>query len=149
MFSIDISAIKNSDAPANKNCPNGLTGVEACTLTRYAGMSESLSSIGFYGYDADEDRDELTARQISQMIWYFIDGLQKKNQESSLDERNNFNEYYTRFGEIDTLFLQSKRTQRWWMQMPDNNFIPCSPGDYIVASQNDIPERWLRVQERN
>lgn len=149
MFSIDISAIKNSDAPSNKTCPNGLTGVEACTLTRFAGMSESLSSIGFYGYDADADIDELTARQISQMIWYFIDGLQKQKQESVLEDRNNFNEYYTRFGEIDTLFLQSKRTQRWWMQMPDSNFVACSHLDYMVASHNDIPERWLRVQERN
>lgn len=149
MFSIDISAVKHSDAPANKNCPNGLTGVEACTISRFAGMSQSLSSIGFYGYDADADVEELTARQISQMIWYFIDGVQKKKQESTLSERNNFNEFYTRFGEVDTLFLQSKRTQRWWMQMPDKNFIPCSPADYKAASRNDIPERWFRLQERS
>jgi hypothetical protein len=34
------------------------------------------------------------------------------------------------------------------MQMPDKKFIPCSPDDYKKASHDEIPERWLRVQER-
>jgi len=33
--------------------------------------------------------------------------------------------------------------------MPDKKFIACSHNDYIKASLNEIPERWLRVQERN
>jgi formiminoglutamase len=149
MVSFDVAAIKYSDAPANKNCPNGLTGIEACTLTRYAGMSENLNSIGFYGYTPSEDVSEITAAQIAQMCWYFIDGRHRKNQEASLDDRNNFNEYHTAFAEVETTFLQSKRTNRWWMQMPDGKFIPCSQNDYLVAGKNDFPERWLRVQERN
>jgi formiminoglutamase len=148
-LSFDISAIKYSDAPSNKNCPNGLTGIEACTLTRYAGMSENLNSIGFYGYNPSDDVSEITAAQIAQMCWYFIDGKHRKNQESALDDRNNFNEYHTAFAEVETVFLQSKRTNRWWMQMPDGKFIACSHNDYLVAGKNDFPERWLRVQERN
>ena len=149
MVSIDISALKYSDAPANKNCPNGLTGIEACMLTRFAGMSGSLNSIGFYGYNPADDSDEITARQLSQMLWYFIDGRHRQKAESALDERNNFNEFHVVFAEVDTLFLQSKRTERWWMQMPDGKFIACSKNDYITAGKNDFPERWLRVQERN
>lgn len=149
MLSIDISAVKYSDAPANKKCPNGLTGVEACTLTRFAGMSGKLGSIGIYGYNPSEDANEMTARQISQMIWYFIDGRHRMKQESALEERHNFNEFHTVFAEVDTVFLQSKRTNRWWMQMPDGQFIACSQNDYMTAGNNDFPERWLRVQERN
>lgn len=149
MLSFDISAIKYSDAPANKICPNGLTGIEACMLTRYAGMSQQLNSIGLYGYDPDKDVDELTARQISQMLWYFIDGRSRRKREAQIEERNLFNEYHTAFAEIDTVFLQSKRTNRWWMQMPDKKFIACSYKDYVKASNNEVPERWLRVQERN
>jgi formiminoglutamase len=149
MLSFDIAALKYSDAPSNKNCPNGLTGIEACTLTRYAGMSENLNSIGIYGYNPSEDVAEITAKQIAQMLWYFVDGSHRKNQESALDDRNNFNEYHTVFAEVDTTFLQSKRTQRWWMQMPDGHFIACSHNDYLTAGKNDFPERWLRVQERN
>ena len=149
LLSFDISAIKYSDAPSNKTCPNGLTGVEACMLTRYAGMSPDLSSFGIYGYDPSSDEHDLTARQISQMLWYFIDGKSRSKQESAIDERTNFNEYHTAFAEVDTVFLQSKRTNRWWMQMPDKSFVACSYGDYVKASSNEIPERWLRVQERN
>ena len=147
LLSFDIQAIKAADAPAS-NAVNGLTGVEACTITRFAGMSEELSSIGIYGYDPQDDVNELTAHQISQMIWYFMDGLSKRKIESTLNHRENFNEYHTAFAEIETLFLQSKKTQRWWMQMPDASFIPCSKLDYNMASNNSIPERWLRVQER-
>jgi formiminoglutamase len=149
LLSFDVSAIKYSDAPANKNCPNGLTGIEACMLTRFAGLSNLLSSFGIYGYRPQDDVEELTARQISQMIWYFVDGKSRCKQEADLKERSNFNEYHTAFTEVETVFLQSKRTNRWWMQMPDTKFIACSYNDYIKASNNEIPERWLRVQERN
>ncbi|MBD0279751.1 MAG: arginase, partial [Flavisolibacter sp.] len=43
---------------------------------------------------------------------------------------------------------QSKRTGRWWMQLPDKQYIACSHNDYLQASQNEIPERWLRIHER-
>ena len=148
MMSFDISAIRNSDSPASRLSPNGLFGAEACTLIRYAGMSNYLSSLGIYGYHSSLDRDDLSAKQVAQMIWYFIDGKNKSNQEAQLQNREQFNEFHTAFAEVDTLFLQSKKTTRWWMQMPDKKFIACSYNDYIQASNNQIPERWLRVQER-
>lgn len=148
MMSFDISAIRNSDSPASRLSPNGLFGTEACTLIRYAGMSNNLSSIGIYGYHPSLDKDDLSAKQVAQMIWYFIDGKNKSNQEAQLQDREQFNEFHTAFAEVDTLFLQSKKTTRWWMQMPDKKFIACSYSDYLQASNNQIPERWLRVQER-
>jgi formiminoglutamase len=148
MLSFDISAIKYSDAPTNKNCPNGLTGVEACILTQYAGMSANLNSFGIYGYNPAEDANEITAIQIAQMLWYFVDGMHRKSMESPLTDLGAFNEYHIVFGEIESVFLQSKRTKRWWMQMPDKKYIACSNKDYLTAKQNEIPERWLRIQER-
>ena len=149
MLSFDIAAIKNSDAPASSCSPNGFTGEEACNLIRYAGMSTSISSIGIYGYDAAKDVKNLTALQISQMLWYFIDGKSRSRQEAELSEKHNFNEYHTAFAEVDTIFIQSKRTGRWWMQLPNKKMIPCSYNDYVFASNNKIPERWLRAQERD
>lgn len=149
LLSFDINAIKYSDAPANDNSPNGFSGEEACTLARFAGMSTQLSSFGIYGYLPNSDRNELTARQISQMLWYFIDGKSRSKQEASLEDRSHFNEYHTAFAEVDTVFLQSRKTNRWWMQLPNKELIACSYNDYLSASKNDIPERWLREQERN
>jgi len=149
LLSFDISAIKYSDAPVNENSPNGFTGEEACILARYAGMSNELSSFGIYGYQPQADVNELTAKQIAQMIWYFIDGKNRSKQEASLDDRAYFNEYHTAFAEVDTVFLQSRKTNRWWMQLPNKKMVSCSHLDYLNASRNEIPERWLREQERN
>jgi len=148
LLSFDISAIKHSDAPANEVTPNGFTGEEACTLSRYAGMSNAISTFGIYGYDPQADIHELTAKQISQMLWYFIDGKSRSKKEASIEDRAHFNEYNTAFAEVDTVFLQSKRSNRWWMQLPNKKFIACSHNDYLNASRNQIPERWLRAQER-
>lgn len=149
LFSFDIAAIKNSDAPAATCSPNGFTGEEACTLARYAGMSALVSTIGFYGYDAAKDSKHLTALQIAQMLWYFIDGRNRIRKESLLHETQDFNQFHTAFAEVDTVFLQSKKTGRWWMQLPDKKVIACSYKDYLFASNNEIPERWLRAQERD
>ncbi len=148
IFSFDISAIRHSDAPGVGLSPNGLTGEEACSLSRYAGLSPALSVAGIFGFNAADDRQDLTAMQIAQMIWYFIDGKSRSKQEAALQDRQNFNEFHTVFAEIDTVFLQSKKTGRWWMQLPDKKLIACSYNDYVHASNNEIPERWLRAQER-
>jgi formiminoglutamase len=148
MVSIDISAMANSAAPAARISPNGFSGEEMCQLTRYAGLSARLSTFGIYGYRPILDRDDLTAKQIAQMLWYFMDGRQKGLQEAPLDDRDHYNEFHTVFGEVESIFLQSKRTGRWWMQLPDRSYIACSYTDYVKASHNDIPERWFRAQER-
>ena len=148
LFSFDISALANAYSPASTISPNGLTGEEACTLFRYAGMSPTVNSIGIYGYDPRQDRQELSAKQIAQMLWYLFDGRSRGCREASLSEKDSFNEYYMAFAEVETVFLQSKKTGRWWMQLPDKKFIACSYKDYLLASSNEIPERWLRAQER-
>jgi arginase family enzyme len=148
LLSFDITAIAHAFAPANTVTPNGFNGEEACTLMQYAGMSPNMQSIGIYGYRPEKDVDSLTARQISQMLWYLLDGRSRGRKEALIDERESFNEFHTAFAEVATVFLQSKRTGRWWMQLPDKQFIACSYKDYLLASSNEIPERWLRAQER-
>lgn len=149
LFGFDMSVVRYSDSPANVNgSPNGVTGEEACMLTRFAGMSEALTSFGIYGYDETLDNHNMTARLIAQMLWYFVDGYLVRKSEAKLTERDEFIIFNVVFSDIDTIFLKSKRTNRWWMKLPEGSFVPCSYNDYIIASGGDIPERWLREQER-
>jgi formiminoglutamase len=148
LLSFDINAIKYSDAPSTQCSPNGFSGEEACVLSRYAGLSNQLSSFGIYGYTPATDINDLTAKQIAQMLWYFIDGINRSKQEAALDDKAMFNEFTTVFAEVDTVFLQSRKTGRWWLQLPNKKLIACSHNDYVTASHNQIPERWLRAQER-
>lgn len=149
LFSFDVNAIANAYAPSNKLTPNGFTGEEACILMQYAGMSANVGTIGIYGYNIYDDVDELTAKQISHMLWYTIDGYHRKRNEAALEDRDSFNEFQMIFSEVETIFLQSKKTGRWWMQMPDKRFIPCSHRDYLVAGSDEIPTRWFRAQQRD
>ncbi len=149
MLTFDISAIANAYAPANHISPNGLNGEDACMLFRYAGMSSNMNTIGIYNYHPELDKNELTAKQISQMLWYLLDGRSRGVKEASMDEKELFNEYHLAFAEVETMFIQSKKTGRWWMQLPDKRFIACSYKDYQIASSNEIPERWIRAQERD
>jgi len=149
MLSFDIAAIAHAYAPASTVSPNGFTGEESCLLMRYAGLNPNTSSIGIYGYNPEKDKDDLTAKQISHMLWYLLDGRSRGRREARLEEKEAFNEFHMAFAEVQTVFLQSKKTGRWWMQLPDNNFIACSYKDYLLASSNEIPERWLRAQERS
>lgn len=149
LLSFDVSAIAHAYAPASHVSPNGFTGDEACALLRYAGLSPATTSLGIYNYDASRDAGALTARQIAQMLWYFLEGRSRGSREAAIHDKEAFNEFHIAFGEVETTFLQSKRTGRWWMQLPDSQFIACSYNDYLLARSNEVPERWLRAQERS
>jgi hypothetical protein len=149
LFSFDIAAIQHSHAPCNQLTPNGFTGEEACALMQYAGMSANVSTIGIYGYVPRKDVHSLTAKQISHMLWYLIEGIYKSKYEAAFEDKSNFNEFHLTFAEMETVFLQSRKTSRWWMQLPDGKFVACSAHDYLLACNNDMPERWLRAVERS
>lgn len=144
-----MNAVRYSDAPANKMAsPNGFYGDEMCKITRFAGMSPTLFSFGIYGYIPEQDTENITAKLIAQMLWYYIDGVSVGKSEASLDRRDEFFEYHITFTDNNSLFLKSKRTNRWWMQLPTGALIPCTHKDYMTACNNEIPERWLREMER-
>ena len=150
LVSVDINVVKHSDAPSNTNTsPNGLHGDEICQLMRYAGMSDKICSIGLYGFDTEKDINNMTAKLMSQMIWYFIDGVTFRKQEATFADADQFLEFNVTINQQYTLFLKSKRTNRWWMQLPNKNFLPCTYEDYLKASRNEIPERWMREIERS
>ncbi len=148
LFSFDIAAMQHAAAPANTISPNGFNGEEACTLMQYAGLSSNVKSVGLYGYQPSLDVHELTAKQLSHMLWYYMDGVYKSKNEAHFSETHNFNEYHMAFSETDTVFLQSKKTHRWWMKMPEGNYVACTHNDYVSARNNELPERWLRIMER-
>jgi formiminoglutamase len=149
LLSIDLNVLRASEAPFLKNAsPNGLFGDELCQLMRYAGMSEKMQSVGIYGYREEDDLNETGAELVAQMLWYFVDGFRIQIAEYPLTATQEFESFHVNLSQTATTFLKSKRTNRWWMQMPNGNYIPASYNDYVTAAANDLPERWLRAQER-
>ncbi len=94
MLSFDISAIRQSDAPGNGNAtPNGLYGEEACQVIRYAGLTDKLTSIGFYEINPTFDLHGQTSHLVAQMIWYFIDGFYNRKKDNPLKPKSDFMKY--------------------------------------------------------
>jgi hypothetical protein len=148
MAMFDVSAL-GAATFWDGSSPNGFNGEEACTLMRYAGMSDRLKALGIYGYDKKRDPQLNLAKQISQMIWYYLDGVQYGRTEANLNEQEMFIECHLEFAAIETTFLKSRKTGRWWMKMPDGKYVPCTESDFNAAGNNELPERWLRLQERS
>lgn len=161
MFSFDVSAIRQSDAPGNKNaCPNGFYGEEACKIARYAGMSDKLTSLGFYELNPKADQNGQTAHLVSQMIWYFIDGFYHRNNELPHQEKKHFIKYHVKLEDQkdEMVFYKSKKSDRWWMEVPirtqqkvkfkRHHLIPCSYQDYQTACNNDVPDRWWQAYQK-
>lgn len=164
LLSFDVSAIRQSDAPANPHAsPNGLYGEEACQLVRYAGMSEKLSSIGFYELNPAFDQGEQTAHLLAQMIWHFLDGFHHRSHDvpySGGAEPGDFIRYTVSVRDFSDklVFLKSKKSDRWWMEVPfpasapeqleRHCVVPCSYSDYQAACREEIPEKWWQVYQK-
>ncbi|NQX54963.1 formimidoylglutamase [Pedobacter panaciterrae] len=160
MLSFDIGAIRSSDAAANANAgPNGFYGEQACRIARYAGMSDKLSSIGFYEFNPAFDTNGQTAMLLAQMVWYFVDGYYNRKKDFPLTPKSQYLIYRASLndGTGEMLFVKSKKSDRWWMQVPyptgiskNERFhlVPCRYDDYTTAVNGEMPDLWWRTFQK-
>jgi arginase family enzyme len=160
MVSFDMGAIRASEAPGNANAmPNGLYGDEACQLSRYAGMSDKCSSIGFYEFNPTFDPMGHTAMLLSQMIWCFIDGYYNRKGDAPLIPKSAYIIYRTPLENEDheLVFVKSRKSDRWWMQVPYFGsksvneryyLVPCRYEDYQMAVSGEMPDLWWRTHQK-
>lgn len=153
----DMTSVRSSEAPAQINpTAGGLSLEQACQLSRYAGISERISSFGIYGFNLSLDRDHITASTIAQMIWYFIDGF--ANREEHIEYVDSHFIRFTVDYQInghDVEFYKSKISGKWWVDLafmnknPDKILTACSYDDYLSLCNNELSDRMLRLIKRS
>lgn len=155
-----LSALRQSEAPAQyPSSPSGLYIEEACRLTRYAGMSDKLSSFSIFGYELENEITSQSKEVIAQLIWYFWDGfLNRKNDfPASTDGLVEYIVDY-KVHNYTLTFWRSTKSGRWWMQIPitqknktttQHQLVSCSYKDYQAACDGELPERLLNSILRN
>lgn len=158
IVSIDIGAIRQSDAPANNNAsPNGFYGEDACAIARYAGISDKVSSFGIYEYNSKYDNNYITAHLVAQMIWYFIEGVNHRAKDYPFGTKDKFQKFTVLFENDDAInFYKSNKTGRWWMEVnilsntkyKRHTLIPCTYQDYLDSSAQIIPQRWYKGMKK-
>lgn len=157
LVSIDLSSLASASRGHIKGFePNGFNGREICALSRYAGISDKVSSFALLGIE-DVEGD---APIMAQIVWYFLEGVAYRSNEFPFGSRDNYIKYVVPIeGEENMVFYKSNVTDRWWIELShfsalDNNIarntlLPCSYEEYLAACDQEIPERWWRAQRRN
>ena len=158
IVSIDIGAVRQSEAPGNNNSsPNGFYGEEICAISRYAGLSDKVSSFGIYEYNSKHDNNNQTAHLIAQMIWYFIEGVNFRVKDYPFSGKENYQKFTVLLDEDEPLlFYKSNKSGRWWIEiniLSNNKYkrhalIPCTYKDYKNATKQLIPEKWYKAMRK-
>ena len=149
IVSVDFKSIKASELNFIHNFPNGFQSSQICTISRYAGISNRVSSIGIF----DVFNNEISYALLSQLIWYFIEGFCLRIKEDPYSKDFKGNSYYVSIGDQQLKFYNSDLSQKWWVELDNNSknntLIPCNNKDYIDACNQIISERILLSFKRN
>lgn len=156
LVSIDMNSVKSSDSGNfTQFIPNGFNGKEICALSRYAGISDKVSSFGIFNQNDTKQESVL----IAQIIWYFIEGYHYRSNEYPFGSRENYLKYIVPIEDEELVFYKSDKTDRWWIEIPftvngnnklkRNTLLPCSHEEYLAACDQELPERWWKAQRKN
>jgi len=156
IVSLDLTSVKSSDSGNMVTfTPNGFNGKEICSLSRYAGISDKVSLFGIFNHNNSRQEAVL----IAQIVWYFIEGYHYRSNEYPFSSKDNYLKYIIPFEEEELIFYKSNKTDRWWIEIPfisntnnklkRNTLLPCSYEEYLGACNQELPERWWKVQRKN
>ena len=159
IVTLDLKSVRSSEVSSKqKFSPNGFSGKEICAISRYAGISNKVSSFGVYEYIPSIE-DEATEMLIAQVIWYFIEGVNCRVMDNNFYNTADFQKYTVLVDEQELIFLKSLKSSRWWVEIPflqnsnnkleDHSLLPCMHQDYVDASKGVVPERWYKAQKKN
>ena len=158
IVSIDMKSIKASELGSRqKFSPNGFDGREICGISRYAGISNKVSSFGIFEYKSSSE-DEITEILISQIIWYFIEGFNYRVLDSDFENEDDYNKFSVIVDKYELTFFKNKLTSRWWIEilgegintkLMHKSLLPCTGDDYEDAKNGKIPDRWIKAIKKN
>lgn len=158
LLSVDLSAVRQSDAPGvGHPSAHGFYGEELCLMAHYAGMSDKMSCAGWYGLDTAVDISGQTAQMLSQVIWHFIEGFAHRLNDMPFKDSSAYKRFSVQLEseDIELIFLKSKKSDRWWMEVPCRDaerrsrlghhlWVPCNYSDYQEAMGNELPQLWWK-----
>ena len=160
LLSVDLSSLRNSEFKNSiYNHPNGFFGNEMCQMIKYAGLSDKVSSVGFYNLSSD-DISEVDSELVAQLIFFLIMGFSQRKNDFPAGSKKELIKYsvYHEDSKHNLIFHKSKMTDRWWLEVPypptkdfkfeRHHLIPCNYEDYKIAQNGVIPDLWWKTYRK-
>ena len=159
IVTLDLNSVKSSEVSLKqKYSPNGFDGREICAISRYAGISNKVSSFSIYEYNPSQN-DEATALLVAQVMWYFIEGVNCRVKDDDFSDSSSYLKFTVLVDSEELVFFKSKKTGRWWIEIPfleysdtkskHHPLLACTHEDYVSATKGVIPERWYKAYKKN
>ena len=151
LLTVDFKSIKSSELNFVHNYSNGFESSQFCSVLRYAGMSNSINSVGLF----ELLNSSISSALLSQSIWYFIEGYCLRIKEDP--NSSNFKGYtYNVFCEGTNLkFYNSELSQKWWVEFINeietkniSSLLPCNKRDYLMACDGTFSDRLIMFLKR-
>tara|TARA_B110000881_G_scaffold117725_1_gene103310 strand:- start:255 stop:1388 length:1134 start_codon:yes stop_codon:yes gene_type:complete len=152
ILSIDFRSIKASELNFIHNYPNGFESSQICSIARYAGLSNRISTIGIF----EIFENDISNALLAQTVWYFVEGFCLRIEEDPKSEHFKGKHYHIDLGNHQIKFYQSDLSQKWWFELLeksnksiDFSLIPCNYEDYLDACNDNISDKLLLSLKRN
>lgn len=160
ILTFDLNAVRGSDYNGNsEKLPHGFYGEDACSILRYAGLSDKLTSLGIFNFQ-ESTKIEFDANLVAQMVWYFFEGYANRKRDYPIGSKSTYTKYLVSIDDFkdEIVFYKSDKSGRWWMEVPypkvkgakfqRHLLVPCDYEDYKNALTNEMPNLWWRTFEK-
>lgn len=161
ILSFDLQSIISTawNAPYFENS-NGIDPYLACTLMRYAGISDKLTSVGLFNQELQNSTNKAGANLIAQLIWYFNEGYASRKGDFPVGSKKSYTKYRVHLDELneEIVFCKSDKSGRWWMEVPypsrsnqkfmRHQLVPCTYEVYQEAMKGEIPDLWWKTYQK-
>ena len=160
LLSVDLSSIRYSEFKSSYNShTNGFFGNELCQMMKYAGISDKISSIGFYNLKSGSIR-KTDSELIAQLIFFVILGFSLRKNDYPFGDKKDLIKYsvYNEDSKHHLVFHKSPKSERWWLKVPyppskdfkfeRHHLIPCNYHDYEIAQNGTIPDLWWKTYRK-
>lgn len=158
LVAIDIRSLESRSLFQEDLYPNGFNSREICALTRYAGLSDKVTSLGIY--ELQYLNSKFFQSLVGQMLWYFVEGVKFRFNENENIKNSDFIRYHVPIDDETLVFYESQLSGRWWIEIPSNldkvnnklkqhSLLPCDKENYLSACNQELPDRWIKARQKN
>ncbi|MEY4287900.1 MAG: hypothetical protein RL511_1990 [Bacteroidota bacterium] len=157
IISIDLQSVKATELGTLEGSPNGFTAAQLCQISKYAGISDKVTSIGYF---SERALRPLGSGLLAEAIWYFMQGYFARVGDFPFGSKADYTKFTVFMNEVsrELIFYKSNKSARWWMEVPyppqngsryeRHHMIPCNKSDYDNAMNDELPDLWWKTYQK-